>query len=206
VRELRAVTREQGVMLIMDEIVTFRLAPGGVQAHLDVVPDLTTLGKAIGGGLPVGAFGGRADIMDALDPARDHSVHHSGTFAGNAATMAGGLAALALLTPSEIERINTLGTLLRAGLCNACEGAGVPAQITGAGSLATIHFTTAPVRDYRGALTGDRALARRLHLALLNRGIFARSSAGFFLSTAMGEAEIEQTVNAVREGLIECVA
>jgi glutamate-1-semialdehyde 2,1-aminomutase len=204
VHHLRHVTRELGVLLIMDEIVTFRLAPGGVQASIDVMPDLTTFGKVIGGGLPVGAFGGRADVMDTLDPSRDRAVHHSGTFAGNAATLAGGRAALALLTATEIDRINALGTRLRAGLQDACDGARVPARVTGAGSLATIHFTSAPVRGYRDALTGDRALARRLHLALLNRGIFARSSAGFFLSTAMGEAEIDQTVTAVRDALPEC--
>ena len=206
VRRLREITRELGVLLILDEIVTFRLAFGGVQEVLGVVPDLTTFGKVIGGGLPVGAFGGRADIMDGLDPARVPSVHHSGTFAGNAATLAGGLAVLALLTRSEIARINVLGDRFRAGLRAACATAGVKAQVTGAGSLATIHFTGAPVQDYRSALTGDRAFARRLHLALLNRGIFARSSAGFFLSTAMGEAEIEQTLNAVAEALPECVA
>ena len=206
VRALRAVTDELGVLLILDEIVTFRLAPGGLQQQLGVVPDLTTLGKVIGGGLPVGAFGGRADIMDGLDPARADAVHHSGTFAGNAATMAAGLATLALLTPAETERINALGDTLRAGLRAACERVGVAAQVTGAGSLATIHFTDAPVRDYRGTLAGDRALTRRLHLALLNRGIFARASAGFFLSTPMGEAEIEQTVTAVYEALVECHA
>ena len=205
VRHLREVTGDLGVLLIMDEIVTFRLAPGGAQEMLGVVPDLTTFGKVIGGGLPVGAFGGRADIMDALDPARVPSVHHSGTFAGNAATMAGGLAALALLTRSEIERVNALGNTLREGLRDACKHAGVPAQVKGAGTLATIHFTSTPVRDYRGALTADRALARRLHLALLNRGIFARSSAGFFLSTAMGDVEIEHTVNAVADALPECI-
>jgi len=206
VRHLREITGDLGVLLIMDEIVTFRLAHGGVQETLGIVPDLTTFGKVIGGGLPVGAFGGRADIMDGLDPARIPSVHHSGTFAGNAATMAGGLAALTLLTPAEIGRINALGEALRTGLRDACAHAGVPAQVTGAGSLATVHFTSASVRDYRGALTGDRALARRLHLALLNRGIFARSSAGFFLSTAMGDAEIEETVNAVADALPECIA
>lgn len=206
VRGLRDVTRELGVLLILDEIVTFRLAPGGLQQPLGIRPDLTTFGKVIGGGLPVGAFGGRADIMDAFDPARAHAVHHAGTFAGNAATMAGGLAALELLTPAEIDRINGLGDALRAGLRSACERVGVPAQVTGTGSIATIHFTPAPVRDYRGALARDRALTHHFHLALLNRGIFARPSGSFYLSTAMRETEIDETVQAAEAALLECVS
>ena len=130
-RAVRDLTRDLGIVLIVDEIVTFRVAPGGAQEVFGIVPDLTTLGKVIGGGLPVGAFGGRADIMAAFDPASPRPVHHSGTSAGNAAMMAAGLAALALLDPDEIRRINSLGDDLRAGLRDACDGAPVDAQITG---------------------------------------------------------------------------
>jgi glutamate-1-semialdehyde 2,1-aminomutase len=186
--------------------VTFRLGPGGAQGVVGIEPDLTTLGKLIGGGLPVGAFGGREDVMAAFDPAHTRPVHHSGTFAGNAATMSAGLAALQLLTPAEVGRINSLGEALRASLRDACNSLGVVAQVTGAGSLAAVHFTDQPVRDYRSALTADRARAARLHLSLLNRGIFARSGATFFLSTAMTEPDVIEAAGAFREGLAECVA
>lgn len=204
IRTVRDVTRHLGIVLIADEIVTFRVAPGGAQQAFDIVPDLTTLGKVIGGGLPVGAFGGRADIMAAFDPASARPVHHSGTFAGNAATMAAGLAALALLDPTEIDRINSLGDTLRRGLRDACEAVGRRAQITGLGSLVGVHFTDEPVRDYRSALRAKRDLTAQLHLALLNRGIFARAGESFFLSTAMTDRDIDDTVSSFREALIAC--
>ncbi len=117
VHGLRDLTRAHGVLLIFDEVVTFRLATGGAQELFGVTPDLTTLGKLIGGGLPVGAFGGRADIMAGFDPSGGSArVHHSGTFAGNAMTVAAGLAALELFTGAEAERINGLGERLRAGV------------------------------------------------------------------------------------------
>src|SRR5262249_28547599 len=158
-----------------DEVVTFRLGPGGAQGDAGFVPDLTTLGKLIGGGLPVGAFGGREDVLAAFDPSHRPTVHHSGTFAGNAATVAAGLAALEVFTPEAIKRLNSMGESLRSSLRDACRSADVPAQVTGAGSLAAVHFTDKPVRDYRSSLRADRARAATLHLSLLNRGIFARS-------------------------------
>ena len=203
---LRELTRALGILLIADEVVTLRLGPGGAQGEAGIIPDLTTLGKLIGGGLPVGAFGGREDVMAAFDPAHRRPVHHSGTFAGNAATMAAGLAALELFTPDAVKQINALGESLRASLREACTAAGAVAQVTGAGSLAAVHFTDQPVRDYRSALRADRARAARLHLSLLNRGIFARSGGSFFLSTPMTEQDVAEAVNAFREGLIECAS
>lgn len=203
---LREVTRELGMLLIADEVVTFRLGPGGAQGEAGIVPDLTTLGKIIGGGLPVGAFGGREDVMAAFDPASRRPVHHSGTFAGNAATMAAGLAALSLLTPETLLRLNTLGDALRASLRDVLRSLGQAAQVTGAGSLASVHFTDTPVRDYRSALTADRARAAALHLALLNRGIFSRAGGTFFLSTPMIGADITAMVDAFREAVIECAS
>src|SRR5207244_350539 len=127
---LRAVTERLGIVLIFDEVISFRIAWGGAQERFGIRPDLTTLGKIIGGGLPVGAFGGRADVMDAFDASRPDAVSHSGTFTGNAAVTAGGLAALSLLTESEIERINSLGDRLRAELRDTATSAGVPVQAT----------------------------------------------------------------------------
>ena len=200
---MREVTRETGVLLILDEVVTFRLATGGAQELFGVTPDLTTFGKFIGGGLPVGAFGGRADIMAGFDPAHAEPLQHSGTFAGNGAALAAGLATLQLLTRPEIARLNSLGDRLRAGIRVQLESAGVRAEVTGLGSLVGLHFTGHPVRDYRATLTDNREAMRWLHLALLNRGIFARSTGSFFLSTAMRETEVEETVAAIGAALDE---
>src|SRR5215208_7150099 len=202
-RGLRDLTRELGVLLIFDEVVTFRLGTGGAQARFGVTPDLTTFGKIIGGGLPVGAFGGRTDVMAGFDPSHVRPVHHSGTFAGNAAVMAAGLAALALLTPNMVRHLDELGEHLRSGLERAARAAGVEACVTGIGSLAALHLTARPVRNYRDALRSDRDTLRYTHLALLNRGIFARAGGSFFLSTPMVAADIEATVVAVEEALSE---
>ena len=195
-RGLRDVTRECGVLLLMDEVVTFRLAPGGAQSIAGVAPDITTFGKVIGGGLPVGAFGGRADVMDGFSVDHAQPLHHSGTFAGNAAVAAGGLATLELLTVDSIARVNALGDRLRAGLRAALDNAGVAAQVTGVGSLVGLHFTGNAVRDYRTSLGANREAMRWLHLALVNRGVFMRAAGAFFLSTAMGEAEVDETAAA----------
>jgi glutamate-1-semialdehyde 2,1-aminomutase len=203
---LRELTRELRIVLIFDEVVTFRLGVGGAQGLAGITPDLTTLGKLIGGGLPVGAFGGREDIMVAFDPSHRAPVHHSGTFAGNAATMAAGLAALDLLTPVALSQINRLGVSLRGALIDACRSAGTAAQVTGAGSLAAVHLTDQRVTDYRSSLRADRATAARLHLALLNRGVFARSGGSFFLSTPMTEEDVSDVAHAFREALIECAS
>jgi glutamate-1-semialdehyde 2,1-aminomutase len=203
---LRRVTAEHGVLLIVDEVVTLRLAVGGAQGMFGIRPDLTTFGKLIGGGLPVGAFGGRVEIMAQFDPSAQRPVHHSGTFAGNAATMVAGLAALESLPETEIQRINQLGDRLRAGLRRAIAGRGVPAQVTGAGSLVGLHFADQPVSDYRSALRADREAILSLHLALLSREIFARPGGGFFLSTAMGDKDIDHTLAVFNEALEDVFA
>jgi glutamate-1-semialdehyde 2,1-aminomutase len=198
---LRDAARAAGALFILDEVVTFRLAVGGAQALAGVTPDLTTLGKIIGGGLPVGAFGGRADVMEAFTPGRPNQAHHSGTFAGNAAVMAAGMAALGAYDAAAIDRLNALGESLRIALRAAFRAAGVAAQVTGEGSLAGIHFTAGSVRDYRSALASDREAHRWLHLALLNRGVFTRSGMSLFLSTAMGGADVDTAVAAVQSAL-----
>ena len=191
---LRELTQDHGVLLIFDEVVTFRLAWGGAQALYGVRPDLTALGKLIGGGLPVGVFGGRQDIMAVFDPTRPSPAHHSGTYSGNPLTAAAGLAALELLTPAEIARLNQLGDQLRSQLQELLDGSNVPAQATGRGSLVGLHLTAHPVRDYRTARRASREAMRWLHLALLNRGLHIRASGNVFLSTAMGGKEIDELV------------
>src|SRR5262249_41147577 len=161
-----------------------------MQGRLGIKPDLTTLGKIIGGGLPVGAFGGRADVMAGFDPTGPEPIHHSGTFAGNAATMAAGLATLNAYGPDVIDELNALGDRLRSGLQDAFSGRRTRGQITGVGSLIGVHFADQPVRDYRSGLKADRNIATAAHLALLNRGIVSRPGGGFFLSTPMTDKEV----------------
>jgi glutamate-1-semialdehyde 2,1-aminomutase len=194
---LRAVTQDAGVLLILDEVVTFRLAVGGAQQRYEVRPDLTTFGKIIGGGLPIGAFGGRADIMQLFDLRRPDAVSHSGTFNGNAATMTAGRVALDLLTADEITRINGLGDRLRTGLQRAADDEAFPARVTGVGSLCHVHLTSDDVHDYRSASPGSRrGLSGPVHLALLNHGVFAAARGTFSVSTAMGPTDVESVVSA----------
>jgi glutamate-1-semialdehyde 2,1-aminomutase len=202
-RGVGALARELGVLFILDEVVTLRLAYGGAQQLLGVAPDLTTFGKIIGGGLPIGAFGGRADVMAGFDPSHTPAVHHSGTFAGNSAVLAAGKAALSLLDADAFARLDKIGDRLRNGLRSAARAAGLEAQVTGLGSLAAIHLTAGDVRNYRDTLRTNREAMRWFHLALLNRGVFGRAGGSFFLSTPMQEAEIDSVVSAVSDALVE---
>ena len=201
---LREATAAYGVLLILDEVVTFRLAVGGAQELFAVRPDLTTFGKVIGGGLPVGAFGGRADVMELFDPRRSKHIPQSGTFNGNAATLAAGLETLELLTGEAIARINAQGAALRASLQAALEAAGARGQVTGLGSLSHVHFTDRPVRDYRSAARGRRpTLWRCLHLALMNRGLFVAPRGMFITSTPMSDGDVQAATTRFGEALAE---
>jgi glutamate-1-semialdehyde 2,1-aminomutase len=197
-RGLRELTRELGVLLIMDEIITFRFAFGGGQSIYGITPDLTTFGKIIGGGLPVGAFGGRADVMALFDPRRAGTISHSGTFNGNAATMAAGLVALELLDQAAIDRLNAFGERMRRGLQGAFDAEGVPAFVSGLGSLAHIHYQPGRVRDYRASLAGKRWAARVMHLALHNAGFVGASRGMLAASTVMTTGEIDALIAAAR--------
>jgi glutamate-1-semialdehyde 2,1-aminomutase len=183
---LRSACTAAGALLIFDEVMTgFRVALGGVQQLEAVVPDLTALGKIIGGGLPVGAFGGRADVMDLIAPLGP--VYQAGTLSGNPLAMAAGIAALELLREAPpYERLDTLGRQVQRTLANACRAKGIDAQVPQAGSMFSIFFTSAPVRDYAGALTGDAALFSRFFRGCLDSGVYLPPSAyeTAFLSTA----------------------
>lgn len=192
---VRQATESCGALLIFDEVITFRLAYGGAQEIYDVKPDLTALGKIIGGGFPVGAFGGRADIMAQFDP-QNKKLSHSGTFNGNAITMVAGVAALELLTREEIARINQLGERLRSGLRRALAAAGNDGQVTGAGSMARVHFTSEEIIDYRAAQRAAKEMLHPVHLELLNNGIFVAPRCEWAVSTPMGEQEIDSAVKA----------
>ena len=204
---LREVTRKQGILLIADEVVSLRLALGGAQALYGFVPDLTMLGKVIGGGLPVAAIGGREDVMalSAYAGARGgvDPLSLSGTFSGTALGMAAGIASLEALDPVAIARINALGERMQAGIRTALSEAGVTAQVTGTGSLFGIHFTGAAVSEHRAVMGANRDVTSALHLWLLTRGISIYSRGAFTVSTAMNESDVDSAVLAIREGLLE---
>lgn len=199
---LGALTRRLGALLVLDEVISLRLATGGAQSLYGVAPDLTTMGKIVGGGLPVGAFGGREDVMALTDPRREGAIAHSGTFNGNPLTMAAGLAALELLPPPEIDRLNSLGDRLREGIGAIARELGLGAGATGLGSLLTVHLTDGPVESYRDSRRADPEAARLLHLALLNEGVFAARRGLMCVSTPMGDAEVELVLAAIRNALL----
>jgi glutamate-1-semialdehyde 2,1-aminomutase len=198
---LRAVTERHGIVLIFDEVIAFRLGYGGAQGYFGVQPDLTTLGKIIGGGLPVGALGGREAIMACFDPRRPGHIGHGGTFNGNPMTMAAGLATLEQLTPAVFERLEALTIELKQKLCALFDTLGVPAQVNQIGSLFNIHFASTPVTDYAALCASDREQIARLHLALLNHGVVLAGRGMGCLSVPIGSAEIDAFVEAARLAL-----
>jgi len=199
---LRTTSQECGALLIFDEIISFRLSYGGAQEIYSIQPDLTTLGKIVGGGLPVGALGGRADIMALFDP-RCSRLSHSGTYNGNALTMTAGIATLRCWTREEIARLNRLGELLRQELKKSFLNLGIPAQVTGVGSLAAWHFTNSEIVNYRDVAAASRSLHHPLHLSLMNRGMFTTPRGSVCLSTPMQKRDVEEIVAAFQESLRE---
>ena len=195
---LSRITAANGALLIFDEVMTgFRLAFGGAQERFGITPDLSCFGKIIGGGLPVGAFGGRTDIMDYLAPLGP--VYQAGTLSGNPLAMAAGLAALEeLRTANAHARLETLGAALEAGMVQAAKSAGVPVQFNRCGSMFCGYFTSEPVHNLADALKSDRERFKKFFHGMLDAGVYLAPSqfeAGF-LSTAHAEADIEHTVSA----------
>ncbi|KAB2660252.1 MAG: glutamate-1-semialdehyde 2,1-aminomutase [Verrucomicrobia bacterium] len=198
---LRELTRAHGSLLIADEVMTgFRVAPGGAQSVFGLVPDLSTFGKIIGGGLPVGAFGGRADVMDLLAPLGP--VYQAGTLSGNPLAMAAGLATLdELVAGNAYARLEALGARLQAGMEDAARSAGIPVRFQRIGSMFCAYFVEREVWNLADALHADRARFARFFHGMLDRGVYLAPSqfeAGF-LSTAHTEADIDATVRAAAE-------
>ncbi len=203
-RDLRELADRFGLLLLFDEIVTLRLDSGGMQAAEGVMPDMTALAKIIGGGFPVGAFGGRADIMAQFDPGAGNRLSHSGTFNGNDITMTAGLAAMKRLDQGAIDRINALGEQLAAGINALFESLGIRAQCLGYGSLQQIQWTDAPLATLRDAARARQDLGQLrelLHLELMNRGIYTSNRGMFCISTPMGDEEIEMALAALAGAL-----
>ncbi len=204
---LRNVTSRHGMLLILDEVVSFRCGPAGRQGDLGLLPDLTVLGKTIGGGLPIGAVAGHADIMAMFDQRRGKPrLKHGGSFNANPLTMAAGLAAMTLLDDAAYDRLNASGERLRSRLVQAFRENGCPGQVTGIGSLLQLHFQTGELRDYRSAFPGPEALqtTARLFRYLLDHGVFIAPFGLIALSTAMSDADIARLAETIGAGLREC--
>jgi glutamate-1-semialdehyde 2,1-aminomutase len=199
-RSLQQLTRQHGALLICDEVMTgFRVAFGGAQELLGIEPDLTTLGKIVGGGLPVGAYGGRADIMNHILPAG--KVFQAGTLSGNPLATAAGCAMLrSLRDDSPYELIERLSARLEAGLSEAASSAGVPHQLARVGSMLTLFFNKQPVTDWPSASCCDTERFGRWFWAMLDRGVYLPCSQfeALFVSAAHSDADIEATITAAR--------
>lgn len=199
---VREITKQYGIILIFDEVITFRMSTGGAQKYYGVTPDLTTLGKIIGGGIPVGAFGGKAEIMELYDPARK-IMSHSGTFNGNALAMAGGIAALKHLGEREIAQINQLGENFREKLKGVYQEIGLNILINGVASLSNIIFSNAKITEYRGIAHSYEEFNVLLSLGLINKGIFMAPRGMLAMSTPMTQENVDTCVNAIKQSLLE---
>jgi glutamate-1-semialdehyde 2,1-aminomutase len=202
---LRVLTSKHDTVLIFDEVMTgFRVAYGGAQARYGVTPDLTTIGKIIGGGLPAAAFGGRADIMEKLAPLGP--VYQAGTLSGNPLAMAAGIRAMEILArPGTYERLERLGNRLGNGLMAAAREAKVPACVNRVGSMLTLFFCAGPVVDYATAKTADTARFGGFFRQMRDRGVFLPPSQyeAMFVSLAHTEDDIDQIVGAARAALAD---
>jgi glutamate-1-semialdehyde 2,1-aminomutase len=191
-----------GAVLIFDEVMTSRLSPGGLQEALGIIPDMTTLGKYIGGGMSFGAFGGRADLMERYDPRRPDALPHAGTFNNNVLTMSAGLAGMTeIFTGEAALELTALGEDLRRRL-NACGAAhGAPIRFTGYGSLMAVHFSEKPVRTPQDALAAHQGLKELFFFDMLERGIYFARRGMLILSLPIGTAECDRLVEAVEDFL-----
>jgi len=202
---LREITEKHGILLIFDEIISgFRVAYGGAQSLYKIKPDLTTLGKIIGGGLPVGAYGGRADIMDHMAPAGP--VYQAGTLSGNPLAVEAGIATLEILSrPGTYKKLDRLAAKLGDGLIEVARMLGVPSYHTRVGSMLCMFFTAAPVNSYSDALKCDTKRYGKYFHAMLERGVYLAPSQfeAAFVSLAHTEKDIEKTIHAAEQSLLE---
>jgi glutamate-1-semialdehyde 2,1-aminomutase len=201
---MREVTERLGIVLIFDEVVTYPAAYGGGQAYFGVTPDLTTLGKVIGGGVPCSAVGGRRELMDLLEPDAHNGtapVNIMATFGGNQVAMAAGTACLNKLTPQVHERVSALGDKVRAGIDDLGKRYDIPLHATGLGHLIGLHWATERVTNYRTRLADDREKVVNIMLALDNEGYYNTFTGVLFLSTAISEEETDGLLLALDRAL-----
>ncbi len=197
---LRHLADATGAVLIFDEVMTSRLAPGGLQEVHGICPDLTTLGKYLGGGMSFGAFGGRAALMERFDPRRPDAFQHAGTFNNNVLTMNAGLVGLTeIYTPERARALNAFGDRLRERLNELVRRQRLGMQFTGIGSMLSVHMTAAPIRSEEDALQGNAALRDLFYFDLIASGIWFAKRGMFALSLALDEADGDRLVAAVEE-------
>ncbi|MDZ4133135.1 MAG: aminotransferase class III-fold pyridoxal phosphate-dependent enzyme, partial [Dethiobacteria bacterium] len=202
---VRMLTRDKDIVLIFDEVVSFRLSTGGAQELYNIIPDLTTIGKFIGGGFPIGAFGGREDIMDVFSPSESvfaaggNKVKHSGTFNGHPVIMSAGLATMQDMTPEVYQRINLLGDRFRNNMNNnVFKKVGLKAQVTGIGSLSFLHYTQEKINNYRDikrAMDAVGHLFVLVHLEALNQGIWIAERGEIAISTPMTDHIVDEVTD-----------
>ncbi|MCC6284624.1 MAG: aspartate aminotransferase family protein [Phycisphaerales bacterium] len=196
--------RKHASLLVFDEVITFRSGFGGAQEWYPARPDLTAMGKIIGGGFPVGAVAGRADVMDVFNPLTSPTrLPHSGTFSANPITMTAGLTAMSLFDRPAVARLNALGDLARRRIAGVIARAGIPACVTGAGSIFRVHFKARPPQNYREAYpaASEKAALDALVAFALDHGVLLVDTGAGMLCTPMGEPEIEIIVNIIEQGL-----
>lgn len=196
---LRKTTREHGILLIFDEVMTSRLSPGGLQGLHGILPDLTTLGKYIGGGMTCGAFGGRADIMERFDARKPLAFPHAGTFNNNVMTMSAGIAAMSLYTPEMATQLNARGDILRRRLNGLAEKTGVRMQFTGIGSMLNVHMCSGPIRNPADAAKAEKDLGDLFFFDLLRQGFWFARRGMIVLSLPITDADCDRLAYAVEE-------
>jgi glutamate-1-semialdehyde 2,1-aminomutase len=198
--DLRALASDTGAVLIFDEVMTSRLAPGGLQEVHGILPDMTTLGKYVGGGMSFGAFGGKASLMEWFDPRRADGFQHAGTFNNNVLTMNAGYVGLTEVYPPERARaLNDFGDGLRDRLNAVVRRRGLKMQFTGLGSMIGVHMTDAPIRNETDAKEGDAALLDLFYFDLLARGVWIAKRGMMALSIALDQADADKLVAAVED-------
>ena len=205
---LREFTTDNGIILIFDEVISYRAAMGGCQEYYGITPDMTSLGKIIGGGFSIGAFGGTKSIMDLYDPSQTGGprVAHAGTFNANPMTMLAGAATLDELTPEVYQKLEEMTDYLRSEILKVGAELEVPIQVTGLGSLFGIHFTSEELVGYRDIAAEDSAFRHKVFLGLLNEGILMASNLVGAVSTEIGKTEIDTFTAALRRVLERALA
>ncbi|HEV2098685.1 MAG TPA: aspartate aminotransferase family protein [Stellaceae bacterium] len=197
---LRTLADETGALLIFDEVMTSRLAPGGLQEVHGILPDLTTLGKYLGGGMSFGAFGGRAEIMERFDPRRPDAFQHAGTFNNNVLTMNAGLVGLTeIYTPERAHALNAWGERLRQRLNGIVRGYNLAMQFTGLGSMMSVHMTDRPIRSEEDAASGNGALRDLFWFDLVASGVWFAKRGMFALSVALDDRDADKLGDAVED-------
>ena len=204
--ELREATLTHDIVLIFDEVITLRLGDLGAQQRHGLTPDLTAMGKIIGGGLPIGGFGGKRELMQRFHPDQPRPVMHASTFSGNPMSMAAGLAAMQQFNPEQRTHIDGLGERLRQGFNRAFQDTGIRGQAIGLGSLSNIHLTDQPIGNARQSFAAGRRAGRVLrciHLGLLMRGVASAARLMYCTSTAMTTADVDLAAAALQDTLLD---